>query len=114
MVSRLLTSEQFQALFCHREEMRHAAGLLRSVAPDHWKVAFHAEKLCERVAERHGRKITSEEVITVLAGFRRVCAVLGPGAQERLQGWIEPLVERLGLADEVNHAAVGAQGAVRG
>ena len=86
---------------------------MRALAPDQWQVIYRAEKLCERAAQRQGRKITTEEVARVLAGFRQVCAVLGPGAQEALQARLEPLVEQIGLASEVNRAAEGLQGAIR-
>ena len=105
MVPQFLTLEQSHGVACYQEEMKQAAALLRSVAPEQWQVAFRLEKLAKRVAEGNARKILKEEAVNALAGVQRVGPMLGPNTQERLQDLLEPLVHRMGLAADVAVAA---------
>ncbi len=105
MVPQFLTLEQSHGMACYQGEIKQAAALLRSAAPDQWQIAFRLEKLANRIAEGNARKILKEEAVNALAGVQRVGPMLGPNTQERLQDLLEPLVHRMGLAAEIAVAA---------
>jgi hypothetical protein len=100
-----LTPAQLHALVIHRDDVLHAEKLVRCIAPDQWRTANQARRLCDRIVSEYARYTTTEEVIRVFTGFFQSCSVLGPGAQDTIRSRLEPLIERLGMTEVVLRVA---------
>jgi hypothetical protein len=69
-------------------------------------VAFRIAKLREKAQAQ--APISKDELVNALAALVRECRQLGPNSQEVVQSQLVPLIERLGLNEQVYQAAEGA------
>ncbi len=96
----LLAYRQYKVLNAHRDSLTRLEALLESIVPEKREVAYRAKKLREKAEKQD--PITTAETVQTLCGLLRECRLLGPNSQEVLQIHLEPLIEKLGLADAIN------------